>query len=42
MGKIFRLHDTGNNTLQGWDNSAQYNANVIIVCITIYYVIIKE
>ena len=29
MGKIFRLHDTGNNTLQGWDNSAQYNANVI-------------
>lgn len=29
MGKIFRLHNTGNNTLQGWDNSAQYNANVI-------------
>ena len=29
MGKIFRLHDTGNNTLQGWDSSAQYNANVI-------------
>ena len=29
MGKIFRLHNTGNNTLQGWDKSTQYNANVI-------------
>ncbi len=29
MGKIFRLHDTGNNTLEGWDFSNQYADDVI-------------
>ncbi len=29
MGKIFRLHDSGKNTLQGWEDTPKYDANVI-------------
>lgn len=29
MAKVLRLHTTGVNTLQGWDNSAKYSNNVI-------------
>lgn len=29
MAKVFRLHTDGNNTINGWGNSAKYSTNVI-------------